>query len=136
MQNCDRTITLYNYTYDPETQYDVAHRHVLAGVSVHSVTKVNVDKSGMAAADQTTIRIPVSATREEYLRPMAYAEAPIVQGYFTLAHGDKIVLGLADEENPLPSVIEKKYGSEFCVTIIGVTDNRDKREPHWKVVCE
>lgn len=136
MRNADRTITLYNYILDRETSYDVAVRHVLTGVSVHSVTKVNVDKNGMASADETVIRIPVTATHEAYIRPSAYQAEPDIDGFFTLKKGDKIVLGLADEESPTPSEIENKYGADFCVSIIGVTDNRDKREPHWKVTCE
>lgn len=136
MRNADRTITLYNYVLEPETGYDLAIRSIFAGVSVHSKTKVNVDKSGMASADETIIRIPVESTHKDYMRPNAFAQLETVDGYFTLKKGDKIVLGLAEEENPTPAQLEDKYGDDFCLTIIGITDNRDKMEPHWKVVCE
>lgn len=56
--------------------------------------------------------------------------------YFTLAKGDKIVLGVAEEETATPAYLESTYGNDQVMTITGVTDNRDKREPHWKVVGE
>lgn len=136
MRNADRTITLYNFALEAETGYSVSFRTVIGGVSVHQQLQVSVDSSGMSSADKTTIRIPLEAAEGTYVRPIVYAALEDKTGFWTLAHGDKIVIGLADEQSPTKGEIEKRYGNEYCVTVIGVTDNRDKREPHWKVTCQ
>lgn len=136
MENAMQSITLYNYYMDPQTGYDRVKRTVITGVSVLAQTKVSVDKNGMASADSFTIRIPVESVKAEFLRPAAFSGAENKDGYFTLAKGDKIVLGFAAEEDPRPATLEQRYGSEYAVTIIGVTDNRWKNGGHWKVMCQ
>ena len=52
---------------------------------------------------------------------------------FSCHAGDLIVLGEAMEPDPRPANLEKKYQT---LTVVGCTDNRGKREPHWKVIAK
>lgn len=136
MQNAGKTVTLYNYYLDPATGYDTCSRTLLSGVSVFTQTQVSIDKDGLAAADVYTMRIPKESFTGQYVYPTEYAALESKSGYFTLAKGDKIVLGIADEEKPTAAQLEAKYGTDRVMTVTGVTDNRDKRAPHIKVVGE
>lgn len=136
MRNADKTITLYNYYLDQETGYDASRRVLIEGVSEFVQTQVNVDKEGLSSASVYTIRIPKKSTQEQYVTPRQFKDLTDKAGYFTLSKGDKIVLGVAEEETATPAYLESKYGNDQVMTITGVTDNRDKREPHWKVVGE
>lgn len=136
MRNADKTITLYNYFTEFETGYDTSRRTVVNGASAFVQTQVNVSKEGLAAASVYTIRIPEKSVAEKYVTPKQYLELPDKSGYFTLSKGDKIVLGLAEEETATAAYLESKYGNDQVMTVTGVTDNRDKQEPHWKVVGE
>ena len=136
MRNADKDITLYNYFLDPETGYDTCKRTYIQGVSAFVQTQVNVSKDGFASASVYTIRITEEAPRKAYVTPKEFEELPDKTGYFTLKKGDKIVLGYASEEVQTPAALESTYGNDQVMTITGVTDNRDKREPHWKVVGE
>lgn len=115
MRHAEQTVTLYNYALDGATGYDACTRHIIAGVSVFGKTEVRVDKDGLHAADLYTIRVPESC------------------GAFNFRPGDVIVLGAAKDENPRPAELKAKY---HAVTVVGCTDNRGKREGHWKVVCK
>lgn len=133
VKNADKTITVYNFFLDPVTGYDVSKRTQIDGVSAFCQTKVNVSKDGMASADLFTIRIPEEVA-PGYAPPKEFATLTDKTGRFTLAKGDKIVIGVATEEAPTQSNLEKKY--DTVVTITGVTDNRGKHSPHWKVTGE
>lgn len=137
VRNANKEITLFNF-YPSEDDPDIylCKRTHIQGVSVFSQTKVTVDTKGLLSANQYTIRIPQDSVEESFLKPVLFAELYNKSNAFTLNKGDKIVLGFADDENTTPEQLEKKYGYEYVVTITGVTDNRDKREPHWKVTGE
>lgn len=136
MRNADKTITMYNYFTDVETGYDTCKRLQIDGVSTFVQTQVNVSKEGLAAASVYTIRIPETSVFAQYVTPKQFLELSDKTGYFTLSKGDKIVLGVAEEETATAAYLENKYGNDQVMTITGVTDNLDKREPHWKVVGE
>ena len=136
MKNADKDITLYNYYLDSETGYDTCQRLYIQGVSAFVRTQVNVNKDGLASADVYTLRIPEGSASSQYVTPEQFLELPNKAGYFTLAKADKIVLGYAREETPTPAYLESAYGNGMVLTITGVTDNRDKRTPHWKVTGE
>lgn len=136
MRNADKTITLYNYFTDAETGYDTCQRLQIDGASAFVQTQVNVSKEGLASASVYTLRISETSASAKYVTPKQFVELENKKGFFTLAKGDKIVLGIAEEETATPAYLESKYGNDQVMTITGVTDNRDKREPHWKVVGE
>lgn len=136
MRNADKTITLYNYFTDLETGYDTCKRVQIDGASTFVQTQVNVSKEGLSSASVYTIRIPEASVSAQYVTPKQFLELSDKTGYFTLAKGDKIVLGKAEEEDATSAYLENKYGNDQVMTITGVTDNLDKREPHWKVIGE
>lgn len=133
MKNATQDITLYNYYLDPATGYDTCQRLYLQGVSVFAQTKVEVSKDGLASADVYTLRIPETVATAQYVTPRQFQELEDKTGYFTLSEADKIVLGCAKEETPTPAQLESVYGNGMVMAITGVTDNRGKRAPHWKV---
>lgn len=136
MRNADKTITLYNYFTEVKTGYDACKRLQIDGVSTFVQTQVNVSKEGFASASVYTIRIPETSVSAQYVTPKHFLELQDKSGYFTFAKGDKIVLGVSEEEDATSAYLENKYGNDQVMTITGVTDNRDKREPHWKVIGE
>ena len=136
MKNANKDITLYNYYLDPATGYDTCQRLHISDVSAFVRTQVSVSEDGLASADVYALRIPEESVTAQYVTPEQFRELPDKAGYFTLAKADKIVLGNAREETPTPAYLESTYGNDLVLTITGVTDNRDKRAPHWKVVGE
>lgn len=133
MKNATQDITLYNYYLDPATGYDTCQRLYMQGVSVFAQTKVEVSKDGLAAADVYTLRIHEAVPTARYVTPKQFQALEDKTGYFTLSEADKIVLGCAKEETPTPAQLESAYGNGTVLTITGVTDDRGKRAPHWKV---
>lgn len=131
MQHADETIVVYNRKYDAARGYDVYCAAVIPNVSWHGTALAAPGAEGLAEANQYTIRIPDNA---DYLTPADYAASASVNNRFTLAEGDLIALGTAAVENPTPAAIHK--GHDTVATIIGVTDNRKGRSPHWKVTAK
>lgn len=68
-----------------------------------------------------------TVTEYEEYEPMSTAD-----NYFTLQEGDVLVRDRVDEELR-PNELKKKYGSKL-ITILGVSDNRRGKAPHFKVV--
>ena len=116
MKNAGQAITLYNYFLDPETGYDTCTRAYIRGVSVFGKAEVSVTKEGFVSADVYTVRVPTAC------------------GEYTFRAGDVIVAGEAVEERPSRAELEEKY--PVVLTVVSCTDNREKREGHWKVVCQ
>ncbi len=128
MLRADETITLYNAYLDQDKGYDVLKRTVLTGVSWFGHTKTTVSgEGGLLAANELIVRIPSELTG--YVSPKDYTGA---DGTWTLKPGDIIIKGTATEENPHIGDLKAKYSD--LLTIIGVTDNRKGRGPHFKVV--
>lgn len=131
MQLCTETITIFNATLDEEDGYDVYIPTVIRGVSWHCEIASTVDSSGLKAANKFTIRIPEDAdfSGKSYADPIAYAGGD-PNNLFTLKNGDVVAKGEVTESLK-PSDLQKKYEA---FTILGVSDNRRGRSPHWKVV--
>lgn len=104
MKLATETITLFHYGWNPETGYDGWTPTVITGVSIHGDTATTVTDTGLVAASRHTIRIPTSDD-------------------LTIAQGDVIMRG---------EVTEKPESGG--ITVVGVTDNRRGRMPHWKIV--
>ncbi|MCC8043915.1 MAG: hypothetical protein LIP12_00245 [Clostridiales bacterium] len=132
MYLCNETITVFNASYDADTGYDVYTGTVVTGASWHCGIESTVDTSGLKAANKFTIRIPEGAdfSGKAYADPVAYAGGDPAS-LFTLQNGDIIVKGEVTETSSKPADLLKNYES---FTILGVTDNRRAKAPHWKVV--
>lgn len=131
MELCTETITIFNAKLDDEDGYDVYMPTVIRGVSWHCEIASTVDASGLKAANKFTIRIPEDADFSDkvYADPIAYAGGDPTN-LFTLKNGDIVVKGEV-VESMKPADLHKKYEA---FTILGVSDNRRGRSPHWKVV--
>ncbi len=136
MKLCDETITVFNKQWDSNTGYDVYYPTVIKGVSWFSEITSNVEETGLLAANKFTIRIPTDAdfSGKSYVTPKAYESSDHTKA-FTLGNGDIIVKGAVVPQagqSLKPSDLQEAYGE--IVTILGVTDDRRGRSPHWKVV--
>ena len=131
MKECNETITVYNRSYDDDTGLDIWTPTTITGVSWHKNTDTAITDSGLKSAAKCTIRIPIEAVcNKSYVDPLSYT-AP--ETTYTLDAGDVIIRGSCSEcENPA----ELKKHHEM-VTILGVTDNRDRPHgKHFRVVAE
>lgn len=134
MKLCDDVVTVFNARLDQATDSDVYYPTVISGVSWYLHTITTVDNSGLRAANQFTLRIPVDAdfSGKTYVSPSAFATAPDPETVFTLRAGD-IVVHERVTEHLRPAELKKKF--DEVVTVLAVTDNR--RAPHgkhWRVV--
>lgn len=132
MKLCNETITVYNARLDRELDATVYVPTIINGVSWYGSVKSTVDASGLKAANQYTVRIPLDADMggKSYTDAGAYKAADDVTGLFTLNEGDFIVKGAFSETLTLPP--SKSVGEFF--TILAATDNRRApKSPHWKV---
>lgn len=102
MQLADKAILLYNVKNDPQTGYEVYNPTLITGVSYFSKTLVGVDKSGMLAANQHIIRIPVGAdfNGKQYVAPVDYQNADPATS-FTFKVGDIIVASALVEDHDI-----------------------------------
>lgn len=135
MKLCEDTITVFNAKYDRTAGADVYIPTVISGVSWYLHTVTNVDNSGLRAANQFTVRVPVDAnfSGKKYVSPSEFASAEDPSGLFTLKAGDLIVHGAVGEEGLRPADLQKRF--DEVVTVLAVTDNRRApRGRHWKVV--
>ena len=128
----DKTITVRNLRYDPETDTEAEITTRLEGCSVHAMTVANATADGLAAASLAQIRIfaghTLAATQsaseapipadDKFLAPAAWAaqSAAAAADTWTLRPGDHI-----------------EYQGQR-MTILAVHDNRGaRRNPHWYV---
>jgi hypothetical protein len=132
MKLCNETITVFNSRLDTETDKDIYTGTVITGASWFCEIVSTVD-NGLKAANRFIIRIPVDAdfSDKTYVTPQEYAAADDISGLFTLKNGDIIVKGAVSGENPRPKTLHDQYEA---FTVLGVTDNRRAKSPHWKVV--
>ena len=132
MRLCNETITVFNAKMNAATGSDDYHGTVISGVSWFSEIVSTVNE-GLKAANKFTIRIPENANfgGKVYTDPLTYANAEDVTGLFTLRNGDIVVRGAVADSGIRPAALHKNYEA---FTVLGVTDDRRARAPHWKVV--
>lgn len=134
MKLCNETVTVFNRKLDTDKGWDVYNATVIQGVSWYSHIVSAVDSTGLHAANEFIVRIPIDAdsSGKTYVDPITYENEAIIAGVFTLANGDFIVKGAVDES--LTPAQLKEQNLEYC-TILGVTDNRRApNAPHFRVV--
>lgn len=135
MKLCTETITVFNKKVDASNGWNVYVPTVIRGVSWFCEIASVVDSSGLHAANHYIIRIPESAdfSGREYVDPIAYRDASMVAGIFTLANGDVVVKAEVTDDSLTLKQLHEQYPD--CCTVLGVTDNRRApNAPHWKVV--
>ena len=119
----DKTITVRNLRYDPETDTEAEITTRLEGCSVHAKTVANATADGLAAASIAQIRIFAGHT---LAAPQSAAKAHVP------AEGKFIVPAAADTWTLRPGDHIEYQGQRM--TILAVHDNRGaRRNPHWYV---
>lgn len=114
MRGCTEVITLLNAQVDPDTGYDVYTPTKITGVSWYSTAAATVTTSGLLAADQYTVRIPVDAdfSGKGYVNPIAYKTADPAKS-FTIQRGDVIVRGTIDTPSRITAAdLSRLIGSD------------------------
>lgn len=139
MNLCNETVTVVNQRYNQEEGFTEYRKTVIVGTSWYGSLKSNVDSSGLKAANQYIVRIPIDAnfSRKQYVNPIDYWKLTDeeVDGAFTLANGDFIVHGSVEETDSMitPKLLHDNYAE--VLTVLTVNDNRrTNNAPHWKVV--
>lgn len=90
------TVTLYNKYLDGGTEH--WQRRVIAGVFWNSRQGEQRRKHNAEAVDGVQLLIPCRYAPSGYLKPQAWAALSQKSGFWTLAPGDTIVLGLWNQE--------------------------------------
>lgn len=115
MQGCDKTVTLYHRSYDPNNRGDVWSRTVHPAASWYGAQAATVSDKGFITADSYTVRI---ATSDEILA----------------APGDVLVLGEVEDTISGSATLTSKYHG-FCFVVTHVKDNRRGMRSawHWRI---
>ena len=108
MKHASSTITVYNKHYDAGTGYDKYFPTVIRGVSWHGSNISAATGSGLASANQFTIRIPASTPEKSFVGVKEFQTVENPSAFFTLTEGDIIVLGDAVEDYETPAEIEQE----------------------------
>lgn len=128
----DKTITVRNLRYDPETDTEAEITTRLEGCSVHAKTVANATADGLAAASIAKIRIFAGHT---LAAPQSAAKAPVpAEGKFIVpaAWAAQSAAVASDTWTLRPGDHIEYQGQRM--TILAVHDNRGaRRNPHWYV---
>ena len=128
----DKTITVRNLRYDPETDTETETAPRLEGCSVHARTVANATADRLAAASIAQIRIFAGHT---LAAPQSAAKAPVpAEGKFIApaAWAAQSAAAAADTWTLRPGDHIEYQGQRM--TILAVHDNRGaRRNPHWYV---
>lgn len=123
MLGFDKTVTLYNSIFNPETGFNDYYRTVITGVSLHSKVHAVSSTAGQMYSRLFRLRIPEGAICDKIFVPEDDFLKPAEQ--YTLAIGDIVVAG---EGPPAPADgtqwanLLKKRNAGF--KIVGYHDNR------------
>lgn len=128
----DKTITVRNLRYDPETDTETETATRLEGCSVHARAVASATADGLAAASIAQIRIFAGHT---LAAPQSAAKAPVpAEGKFIVpaAWAAQSAAAAADTWTLRPGDHIEYQGQRM--TILAVHDNRGaRRNPHWYV---
>ena len=135
MRLCGETVTVFNARLDGDTGRYVYMPTVIAGCGWHRGQRMSLDaKGGLAAAEETVVRIPVDADfgGRRYADPISWQQSDGTDR-FTLKGGDLVARGAWTGGDWTPARL--KAACPECFTVLGVTDNsRAPRGAHWKLV--
>lgn len=122
------TVTIINRT--TEKGLDTYHCHILHGVSWYAQNKYTPDTGGLKASKLYKIRIPASLLTG-YLDPDQYTGAAEKAALWTLAPGDKILLG--EKESVTGAEFAALARASTACTVLDVHKNLYGMNPHFYV---
>lgn len=131
MTGFDKTITIYNKRFDPETKKTVWPKTVISGVSWSGHQKVTTG-DGLTSADGYSVRVPVSAMLDGFLGRSEYAALTDPTGHWTAQNGDVVALGKGPDVTGGIAEITKQFTECFTVTTVN-TANMSRLLPHLRL---
>ena len=118
MRHADKTVTVYHKKWDADAGADIYEGTVIPGVSFFSRISTTVDKEGLQAACEGTLRIPLESWPDG----------------LELTGGDLLCEGALETEGLRPADLDGLC--PYVFTVVGITRNASGRGAHVKVVCK
>ena len=131
----DRTITIYNQTYDKATKKTSWKKTVIHNVSWAGSLRVVVG-DGLTSNNGYSVRIPLRSMPPGFLERDEYIAKENKTEFWTAQNGDIVVPREGpDAESDNISLITKQYTENFTVTAVH-TDNMTRALPHLRLEGE
>lgn len=127
----DQTITIYNKRYDPATKTTLWPKTIIHGVSWAGCQRV-VTGEGLTSTDGYSVRIPLHAFPDGFVKRDEYSALPDPKGRWTAQNGDMVVLGEGPDVVSGVAEITKQFTDCFTVTSVH-TDNMTRLLPHLRL---
>lgn len=121
----DKTVTIYNKRYDNEAKITTWPKTIIHGASWAGCQRVTATADGLKSNDGYSVRIPVQAVPEGFLKRDVYAVLSDPTGHWTAQNGDVVVLGEGPDVVSGITEITKRFTDCFTVTAVH-TDNMSR----------
>lgn len=131
MTGFDKTVTIYNKRYDPATKKTSWPKTTIHGVSWAGCQRVATSE-GLTSADGYSVRIPLRAFPDGFMKRDEYAALPDPIGHWTAQNGDVVVLGEGPDVVGGITEITKRFTECFTVTAVH-TSNMARMLPHLRL---
>jgi hypothetical protein len=127
----DKTITIYNKRYDPDSKTTGWPKTVIDGASWAGHQRVTTG-DGLTSNDGYSVRIPLEAMPEGFVGRSEYAALSDPTVYWTAQNGDVVLLGAGPDALEGITEITKRFTD--CFTVIAVnTANMTRLLPHLRL---
>lgn len=133
----NKTVTLFNRAFDPETEEEKYYPTLLEGVDLVETKGANVSKSGMDSADAAKLFVDVNKTIKPYLPSKEWKELPEEEmpNYITFTPAEDFFIkgDHTDVEPPTEKALEwmqDNYDDCYKVTTI---DKYEDILPHFEI---
>ena len=127
----DQTITIYNKWYDPTTKKTLWPKTVITGASWAGCQRITTGE-GLTSADGYSVRIPLYAFLDGFLKRNVYAVLSDPTGHWTAQNGDVVVLGEGPDIVNGITEVTKQFNDCFTVTAVH-SDNMTRLLSHIRL---
>lgn len=131
MVGFDQTITIYNKWHNPATKKTLWPKTVITGASWAGCQRVTTGE-GLTSTDGYSVRIPLYAFPDGFLKRDVYAVLSDPTGHWTAQNGDVVVLGEGPDAVSGITEITKRFTDCFTVTAVH-SDNMTRLLPHIRL---
>ena len=127
----NQTITIYNKHYDSTTKKTLRLKTVITGASWAGCQRVTTGE-GLTSADGYSVRIPLEAFPDGFLKRDEFAALTDPVGHWTAQNGDVVVLGEGPDVVGGIAEITKQFTDSFTVIAVH-SDNMTRLLPHIRL---
>lgn len=127
----DQTITVYNKRYDPASKKTLWPKTIISGVSWAGCQRITTGE-GLTSADGYSVRIPLQAFPDGFVRRDEYAALPDPTGRWTAQNGDVVVLGAGPDIEGGVTELTKRFTDCFTISAVH-TSNMPRLLPHLRL---